>query len=210
MKRGFFSGLVWGALSAVTVIVVGLVFQSYERIQMPEAEAFEVPAGSEFTRSREDQAASLPAPVEAPQQLAKTPAEAPQPVAPDVAPDEDVASATVPKSTKNKLTGLSTSTLPQTETNLPVLSDSAEKPTLSADGFVQPGPPNTDFGLNFDLDPAQPVFPKQMMLDAPVPGEPQAGLDLATAPSIDKSSVTAPVADKAVPKAEVSLPAPEI
>lgn len=210
MKRGFFSGLVWGALSAVFVIVVGLVFQSFERIQMPEAEAFEVPAGSEFTRSREDQAASLPAPVEAPQQLAKTPAEAPQPVAPDVAPDEDVASATVPKSTKNKLTGLSTSTLPQTETNLPVLSDSAKKPTLSADGFVQPGPPNTDFGLNFDLDPAQPVFPKQMMLDAPVPGEPQAGLDLATAPSIDKSSVAAPVADKAVPKAQVSLPAPEI
>jgi len=100
VKRGFFSGLVWGALSAAIVIVVGLVFQSYERIQMPEAEAFEVPAGSEFTRSREDQAASLPAPVEAPQQLAKTPAEAPQPVAPDVAPDEDVASATVPKSKK--------------------------------------------------------------------------------------------------------------
>ena len=121
MKRGFFSGLVWGALSAVIVIVVGLVFQSYERIQMPEAEAFEVPAGSEFTRSREDQAASLPAPVEAPQQLAKPPAEAPQPAAPDVAPDEDVASATVPKSAQNKLTGLSTGTLPQTETNLPAL-----------------------------------------------------------------------------------------
>ena len=210
MKRGFFSGLVWGALSAVIVIVVGLIFQSYERIQMPEAEAFEVPAGSEFTRSREDQAASLPVPVEAPQQLAKTPAEAPQPAAPDVAPNEDVASATVPKSTKNKLTGLSTSFLPQTETNLPVLSDSVEKPTLSTDGFAQPGPPSTDFGLNFDLDPAQPVFPSQMMLDAPVPSEPQAGLDRSTAPSIDKSSVAAPVADKAVPKAEVSLPAPEI
>lgn len=209
MKRGFFSGLVWGALSAVIVIVVGLVFQSYERIQMPEAEAFEVPAGSEFTRSREDQAASLPAPVEAPQQLAKTPAEAPQPAAPDVAPDEDVASATVPKSAQNKLTGLSTGTLPQTETNLPVLSDSAEKPTLSTDGFAQPGPPSMDFGLSFDLDPAQPVFPKQMMLDAPVPSEPQAGLDLATAPSIDKSSVAAPVAKKAVPKAEEPLPAPE-
>ena len=150
MKRGFFSGLVWGALSAVIVIVVGLVFQSYERIQMPEAEAFEVPAGSEFTRSREDQAASLPAPVEAPQQLAKTPAEAPQPAAPDVAPDEDVASATVPKSAQNKLTGLSTGTLPQTETNLPVLSDSAEKPTLSTDGFAQPGPPSMDFGLSFE------------------------------------------------------------
>ncbi len=210
MKRGFFSGLVWGALSAVIIIVVGLIFQSYERIRMPEAEAFEVPAGSEFTSSSEDQAASLPAPVEAQQQLGKTPAEAPQPAAPDVAPDEDVASATVPKSAQNKLTGLNTTTLPQTETNLPVLSDSAEKPTLSADGFAQLGPPSTDFGLNFDLDPAQPVFPKQMMLDAPVPSEPQARLDLAIAPSVDQSSVAAPVADTPMPEDEEAALAPEI
>ena len=63
MGRGFLSGIIWGALVSLIVLVVASRFGGVMDLKLPapEAEAVNVPAGSEFNQERPDAPPVLPA-----------------------------------------------------------------------------------------------------------------------------------------------------
>ncbi|WP_254704011.1 divergent polysaccharide deacteylase family protein [Roseovarius sp. THAF9] len=172
----------------------------------PEATPVEVPAGSEFDQSRDDDAASLPQLQDTP-----TPDAVPQVTAPE--PDDlssmdgaDTTSSGQPE-TGQPEAGLSAPETPEGDTGVTV---GTEEPVLPNPQAQAPEAPVGEDDLSISTEPAQPVQPEPEEESAAFP-EPQDGSDGADAP--EGESEAAPEAeigtDPETSASDVSTPEPQ-
>lgn len=156
MLRGYLAGLLSGtALSGV--LLGGLsVLSDLPGDTPPEATPVEVPAGSEFDQSRDDDAASLPR-----LQDTQTPDEVPQVTAPE---PDDLSSLEDADTTSSRLpeTGQAESGLsaPETPQGASGVSVGTEEPVLPNPQSQAPEAPAGEEDLSISTEPAQPVVPE--------------------------------------------------
>ncbi len=158
------SGLVLGTASVLTDV---------PGIRAPEATNLEVPAGSEFNQSREDQATSLPKVQASPDSPRAPVMEAPLPDDLSSIDDGATVSAAQPE------TGLDDLAL-----NTPSAGDAAGGVAVDSDSPVLPSPqalapqaPQSEDDLSISTEPAQPLLPEMIEQSAfpDPPEEPQGG-----------------------------------
>ena len=155
VARGFFSGVIAGALvSALGLGAVSVVI-GLPGDPPPEATALDVPAGSEFNQSRADDEASLPRVEGSPD-----PAEAPQVPAPE--PDDlasisgaDTRPAAQPE-TGEAESGL---TEPAADAGAAGVEVDSDSPVLPSPQSMAPEAPEDENTLSISTDPAQPAMP---------------------------------------------------
>lgn len=210
--RGYLAGLVSGtALSGV--LLGGLsVLSDLPGDAPPDATEVEVPAGSEFDQSREDDAASLPK-----LQDTQTPDAVPQVTAPD--PDDlssledaDTTSSGQPE-TGAPETALTAPEAPEGQGGVSVGS---EEPVLPNPQAQAPEAPTGEDDLSIATEPAQPVMPEP---EADSAAFPEAEDDSADTPKVESGadlepetqSDAAPEAQaEATPEAETEAPASDM
>ena len=155
MLRGFLAGVVSGTALSGILLAGASVLSGMPGNTPPEATPVEVPAGSEFDQSRDDDAASLPQLQETP-----TPDSVPQVTAPE--PDDlssmdgaDTTSSGQPE-TGQPETGLSTPETPEGDSGLSVGN---EEPVLPNPQAQAPEAPSGEDDLSISTEPAQPALP---------------------------------------------------
>ncbi|WP_254702990.1 divergent polysaccharide deacteylase family protein [Roseovarius sp. THAF8] len=212
--RGYLAGLVTG--TAVSGLLLGglSVLSDLPGDAPPEATEVEVPAGSEFDQSREDDAVSLPK-----LQDTQTPDAVPQVNAPD--PDDlsslegaDTTSSGQPE-TGAPETGLNMPDSPEGESGVDVGS---EQPVLPNPQAQAPEAPTGEDDLSISTEPAQPAMPEPETESAAFPEREDDGADdpageSDAAPAEDGETAPEAQADaspETAPEAPASdMPAPE-
>ncbi|MGK7754831.1 MULTISPECIES: divergent polysaccharide deacetylase family protein [unclassified Roseovarius] len=169
MLRGFLAGVVSGTALSGVLLAGASVLSGMPGDTPPEATPVEVPAGSEFDQSRDDDAASLPQLQDTP-----TPDAVPQVTAPE--PDDlssldgaDTTSSGLPETGQPEV-GLSAPEAPQGDG---ALSVGTEEPVLPNPQAQAPEAPAGEDDLSISTEPAQPVLPEAEEESAAFP-EPQA------------------------------------
>ncbi len=188
MLRGFLAGVVSGTALSGVLLAGASVLSGMPGDTPPEARPVEVPAGSEFDQSRDDDAASLPQLQDTP-----TPDAVPQVTAPE--PDDlssmdgaDTTSSGQPE-TGQPEAGLSAPEAPEGDSGLSV---GTEEPVLPNPQAQAPEAPVGEDDLSISTEPAQPVQPAPEEESAAFP-EPQADPEGADAPEAESGA--APEAD---------------
>ena len=130
MGRGFAGGLIWGVLAAVFCLLCVVAYQSMTPEKSPETITLEVPAGSEFNQSRDDEAARSPKEISIANRAKVVKSELTEP---DQALGVDRtigSSAKVPTADANTISGLSNSSSTGSEMSIQRSLSLAEKPIL--------------------------------------------------------------------------------
>ena len=154
MARQIFAGIIAGTVVSALAVGTISVMTDLPGRPSPEATALDVPAGSEFTQSREDTEASLPAgedpteAVAAPEMTAASPDDLSQMENADTDP------AAVPE------TGMAEGDLsaPQAAILEPNVSVDSDSPVLPSPQSIAPDVPETEEDLSISTDPAQPAL----------------------------------------------------
>ncbi len=208
MARGFLGGIVVGGIFSVAAAGGLSLYVGAPEGPKPDAQALEVPAGSEFDQSRDDESAELPAGGgDAPMPGAAPVVAAPQP--------DDLSSLegadTMPGDqpvTAQPDTGM---TAPETASasDAPA-AGTGESPVLPNPQAALPAAPETEENLSISTDPAQPVMPSVQPEDSAFPQEnnaPEAAGE-GTAPDGEQTQ-TAPVTanDSTAPEVATEGPA---
>ncbi|WP_428516003.1 divergent polysaccharide deacetylase family protein [Roseovarius sp.] len=202
MLRGYLAGLVTG--TAVSGLLLGglSVLSDLPGDAPPEATEVEVPAGSEFDQSREDDAVSLPK-----LQDTQTPDAVPQVTAPD--PDDlsslegaDTTSSGQPE-TGAPETGLNMPDSPEGESGVDVGS---EQPVLPNPQAQAPEAPTGEDDLSISTEPAQPAMPEPETESAAFPETEDDGADVPAGESDAAPAADGETAPEAQADAELSEP----
>ena len=170
--RGFLAGLVSGTALSGVLLAGASVLSGMPGDTPPQATPVEVPPGSEFDQSRDDDAASLPQLQDTP-----TPDAVPQVTAPE--PDDlssmdgaDTTSSGQPE-TGQPEAALSAPETPEGETGVTV---GTEEPVLPNPQAQAPEAPAGEDDLSISTEPAQPVVPEAEEDSSAFPA-PQAGTE---------------------------------
>lgn len=183
MLRGFLAGLVSGTALSGVLLAGASVLSGMPGDTPPQATPVEVPPGSEFDQSRDDDAASLPQLQDTP-----TPDAVPQVTAPE--PDDlssmdgaDTTSSGQPE-TGQPEAALSAPETPEGETGVTV---GTEEPVLPNPQAQAPEAPAGEDDLSISTEPAQPVVPEAEEDSAAFPA-PRAGTEGTATPEADSDA----------------------
>ncbi|WP_232796469.1 divergent polysaccharide deacetylase family protein [Roseovarius salinarum] len=184
MARGFIGGIVTGVLVAGIAGGTASLLTEIPQTASPEAGVPEVPAGSEFDRPRDDEAADLPTPEDAPEP-GQAPAVAP-PEPDDLAALEgaDTDPAARPETAEPEAE-MAPATGGEAESGVAV---EGESPVLPSPQAAAPEVPEEEGELSISTDPAQPPMPDET-------GEPSAFPDRGTGDAGQEADATPPERD---------------
>lgn len=154
LGRGFLGGIIWGTLVSLVVAAAASLVVGAGKGAAPRATSLEVPAGSEFNQSRNDEQAVLPAPEATPEAGAASRVTAPVPDSLATMANTDIESASQP------VAGLggSAMTAPVAAGDAGV-SVQADAPVLPNPQAMAPVEPGGEAELSISTDPAQPQPP---------------------------------------------------
>ena len=179
MARGFFGGFIRGTLLGVGGLGLFSIYNGWEPpTRVPESTILDVPAGSQFNQSRQDNAVIAPAPIESPTFPALPSVTPPSVEAPDQPQD-----------------------LAQDLPSLPVANDAAPAAPASETANITPdvGLPQPEMGIvpptlpNSDLRPTAPrIEQNDLVQDGPVQPQLQDDQSIPSTPPIDAGVIDIP------------------
>lgn len=177
MRLGYLGGFLTGAVLSAVALGAVSVLTGTATDSPPRAASPEVPAGSQFNRSREDREATLPAPDDIPGAESAPIVAAPEPD--DLSPLEgaDTAPATPPETGRPEVS----LSAPQAQGDGAGVAIGSDEPVLPSPQALPPEEPRDEAGPTVATEPAEPPAPAETPTEAPAP---QAGAESAAALSI--------------------------
>ncbi len=204
MAKGFFGGVIVGTVVVGLGLGVASVMTEISQRPAPDAAALDLPAGSEFNQSREDEPLAMVSEPDAVPRAEGAPEVSTS--APDdlsVIKDEDMQSAAVPQ-TGTAQANLSAPQVAADDSAMDFGQDAAVQPGSQS---AAPDAPGSEDTLSISVDPAQPMQPAMDVESAAFPEEVTDAPEAEAAPE-EMTESTVPEAE-AAPEEMPEAAAPE-
>lgn len=184
MRRGFTGGLIWGIAAAIFCLFCLIAYQSMQPEESPDATSLEVPAGSEFNQSREDNSINRLAAISTADRAKIVQSNLVEPN-PGLDVDRTIgSSAKTPVAESTNLSRLENKSSNSSKMAIQRPASLAEKPTFTARNIQKPIAPRAEGALSFYSGTAMPLPKEEILLEQKIDSKvPQIGLEVSVDPS---------------------------